>query len=307
MVDIRLLQAAIVVAEERSVTRAADRLGLTQPALSKQLAELEDRVGFVLFERSSQRFEITSGGASFVEHARIAIAEIERAVQSGRAAVVGHDDVLCIAKSPYVDPYFASVMRTVRLPLYPKLQLRFSSHFSADALRLLRSGDAEMALVTTLGEPSGFTSTKLAEEPLYAIFPTGDPLCLKRDLQLRDLHDRRCALFERQVNPSIYDKFQQLLAAEHIQLSEVQHVQQAEEAAVLVLQRGSIGLLTKTGAWRVSNTLISMRPLSDERLLLRTYLTARLDEDSRLIAEFTRAFAKRLAPVPEQTKLALAG
>ena len=50
MIDLRLLQAAVTVAEERSVTRAAERLGLTQPALSKQLADLEDRVGFVLFE-----------------------------------------------------------------------------------------------------------------------------------------------------------------------------------------------------------------------------------------------------------------
>ena len=69
----QILQAATTVADERNVTRAAERLGLTQPALSKQLAELEDRVGFVLFERSSQRFAVTAAGAAFVEHARIAL------------------------------------------------------------------------------------------------------------------------------------------------------------------------------------------------------------------------------------------
>ena len=123
MIDLRLLQAATTVADERNVTRAAERLGLTQPALSKQLAELEERVGFLLIERSSQRFAITPAGAAFVAHARIALAEIERAVHSGRAASLGTDDVLCIAKSPYIDPYFVSVMGSLRLPLYPKLQL----------------------------------------------------------------------------------------------------------------------------------------------------------------------------------------
>ena len=55
MIDLRLLQAAVTVAEERSVTRAAERLGLTQPALSKQLADLEDRVGFVYSSETVRR------------------------------------------------------------------------------------------------------------------------------------------------------------------------------------------------------------------------------------------------------------
>ena len=74
MIDLRLLQAAVTVAEERSVTRAAERLGLTQPALSKQLADLEDRVDFVLFERNSQKFAVTEAGANFTGHARAALA-----------------------------------------------------------------------------------------------------------------------------------------------------------------------------------------------------------------------------------------
>ena len=130
MIDLRLLQAAVTVAEARNITRAAEQLGLTQPALSKQIADLEARVGFVLFERNSQRFVITDAGANFVEHARVALAEVGRAVQTGRAASLGAENVLCIAKSPYIDPYFISVLRTVRLPLYPNLELRFSSHFS---------------------------------------------------------------------------------------------------------------------------------------------------------------------------------
>ena len=148
MIDLRLLQAAVTVAEERSLTRAAERLGLTQPALSKQVADLEDRVGFVLFERSSQRFAITEAGANFIEHARIALAEVGRAVQTGRAASLGGDSIICVARSPYINPYFVSIMRTVRLPLYPGLDLRFSRHFSSHALQTLRCGDADGAITT---------------------------------------------------------------------------------------------------------------------------------------------------------------
>ncbi len=304
MVELRLLQAAVVVAEERSVTRAADRLGLTQPALSKQLAELEDRVGFVLFERNSQRFEVTEPGAAFIEHARIALAEIERAVNSGRAASQGSSSVICIVKSPYIDPYFSSIMRTIRLPLYPDFELRFSSHFSNEALRMLRAGEADLALTCGLGEPSGFSSTKWAEESLFVALPATDPLCCSYELRLADLSNRRLALFERHVNPAIYDRLRQILADDSIHPAEIQHVQQAEEAAALILQCGCMSLLTKTGAWRILDDGIAIRPLSDERLVLKTYLSARLEEDSRLIADFTRSFARKLSPKPEQLRFA---
>ena len=306
MIELRLLQAATTVADERNVTRAAERLSLTQPALSKQLGELEERVGFALFERTSQRFAITAAGEIFVQHARNALIEIERAVHDGRAAALGSEDVLCIAKSPYVDPYFISMIGVVRLPLHPKLELRFSSHFSSDSLRMLRSGEVDMAVTAGLNDQSGLTSIKLSEDAFFVALPSSHPLCEKRELQLSDLHNHRRALFERHVNPFIYDKIQQLLKDDGIHPSETQHVQQAEEAAALLIQRGSLALLTKTGAWRISDGRISIRPLNDQRLIIKTYLSSRLDEQSRLVADFTRAFMRKLTPPPEQARLALA-
>ena len=300
MIEIRLLQAAVTVEEERNVTRAADRLGLTQPALSKQLAELEERVGFVLFERSSQRFEVTEGGASFVEHARTALAEVERAVHAGRAASLGTDSILCIVKSPYVDPYFISVMRTVRLPLHPQLELRFSSHFSNEALRLLRAGEADLAITCGLSEMRGASSTVLTQDPFFVALPAGDMLRGRRDLELTDLDGRRWVLLERTVNPAIYDKLRQTLVQEGIHPTEIQHVQQAEEAAALVMQRDSVALLTKCCAWRVADDAIIIRPLNDARFIIKTYLSARLAEESRLVSDFTRALSRKLKPKAEQ-------
>ena len=73
MIETRLMQAAVAVAEELNFSRAADRVGVTQPALSKQIAELEERVGCMLFVRSSQIKEVTAAGAAFVQHAREAL------------------------------------------------------------------------------------------------------------------------------------------------------------------------------------------------------------------------------------------
>jgi DNA-binding transcriptional LysR family regulator len=75
--EIRLLQAAIALAEDLNFSRAAERLHLTQPALSKQIFELEAQLGFQLFERNHQIVDLTAAGRAFVEEAREAVLRIE--------------------------------------------------------------------------------------------------------------------------------------------------------------------------------------------------------------------------------------
>jgi DNA-binding transcriptional LysR family regulator len=307
MIETRLMQAAVAVAEELNFSRAADRVGVTQPALSKQIAELEERVGCTLFVRTAQTKEETAAGAAFVEHARAALLSTERAVHSARAAASGSDRILRIGTSPNIDPYITSTMHSIRLPLFPNLELRFSSHYSSDALKLLRSGEIDLAVVAGIQEDIGASATKISEEPFYVALPSSDPLCAKKELSVRDLANRRLALFERQVNPHVHDRVQQVLAEDQVIPTEIQYFIQPEEAANLLLQRDSLALLMRMGAWRISDGVITIRPLVDERLRLRTYLAARSDEKSRLVSKFVQATVKRLSPAPKQVRLELAG
>ncbi len=307
MIETRLMQAAVAVAEELNFSRAADRVGVTQPALSKQIAELEERVGCMLFIRSSQTKEVTEAGAVFVEHARLALLSAERAVQAARAAAAGSDTILMIGQSPNIDPYIASTMHSVRLPLFPNLELRFSSHYSGDALNLLRSGEIDLAIVIGIHEDTGVSAVKISEEPFYVALLSSDPLSLKKELTVGDLANRRLALFERQVNPAVHDRLQKVLADDSVMPAEIQYFIQPEEAANFLLQRDSVALLMRMGAWRISDGVITIRPLRDERLLLRTYLAARSDEKSRLVSKFVQATVKRLSPPPKQVPLELAG
>jgi DNA-binding transcriptional LysR family regulator len=305
MVDIRLMQAAVAVAEELHFLRAAHRLNITQPTLSKQIAELEERLGYPLFERSTQSVTVTDAGAAFVEHARIALAAAERAVHSSRAAAFGSEAMLSVGKTPYADPYITAAILSVRLPLFTNLHVRLSSHYSNESLKLLRSGELDLAVVMGLQDYVGVTASKLSEEPFFVALCSSDPLCAKRELTLADLTGRPWALLERNVNHSVYDRLQKTMAEDGAHPTEVQHILQAEEAAALILQNDSVALLPKFAAWRISDGIITLRPLKDERLILKTFLVARLDEHSRLVAEFVKAIARRLSRSPKQGKLAL--
>ena len=79
-IEIRLLQAAIAVAEELSFSRAAARIHITQPALSKQIHDLESHLGVPLFNRDNQRVELTDACRAFIEQARLSVLHLERAI-----------------------------------------------------------------------------------------------------------------------------------------------------------------------------------------------------------------------------------
>jgi DNA-binding transcriptional LysR family regulator len=113
--DVRHLHAVDVLAEELNFTRAADRLHITQSALSKQITEIEEHHRFHLFARKHKRnVELTQVGRLFVEEARSALLHIDRAIQLGRE---GSDNILTVGHSPDTDQAWVSAILAIRLPL----------------------------------------------------------------------------------------------------------------------------------------------------------------------------------------------
>jgi len=154
-VEVRHLQAVIVLAEEVNFTRAADRLHITQSALSKQITQIEEQHRFRLFTRKNKKnVELTEVGCIFVEEARSAILHIDRAVQFGRTAREESDSILTIGHSPDADQAWISAILAIRLPLYPKLRIQLISEFSSELVRSVMAGELNLALVTAPPENS---------------------------------------------------------------------------------------------------------------------------------------------------------
>ena len=308
MVDVRLMRAAIAVAEELNFSRAAIRLGITQSALTKQIQDLEERVGRELFRRNNQSVEVTEAGQAFVEDARRSIMYAERAVHSARGRSVSAEAVLRLGKSPYTDPFLVSTILSVRLPLYPHLKVALSSNFSPTLVHHVLSGALDVAVLTGTGETAGLSSLQIATAPLYIAMESHDPLARLRELRLSDLEKRHWILFERHVNPPVYDRLQRAALADGAVPLDTHHVTTAEEATPLIADRQGIVFLTRTDAWRIARDGITMRPLADDRLALTTYIAARADDDSRIVSEFVRSAARKLNGLtqPKQERLPLA-
>ena len=305
--EMRFVQSAIVLAEELNFSRAAVRLGVDQSTLTKRILELESLLDVRLFDRNHQMVELTEAGAKFVEHARQGVAHIEEAVTAARAAPRGAENVLNVGRSAYTDPWLASVIRSVHLPLYPGIQINWSSSYSHEVARNVIAGTLDLALTTGVPEMRKLSYLKLAEHPFYIAMPSRDPLAARREVRLADLHNRVWVMFSRQVSPYMYDAIMSEARKTGVTGSELHHVTGAEEAVPLILERTGLAFLTRTGAWRIARDGITMRPLVEENLKLVTNLAARADTKSRLVKEFVKATARKLESLrsPAQPRLPL--
>jgi DNA-binding transcriptional LysR family regulator len=306
--EMRLLQAAIALAEELNYSRAAARLRIDQSTLSKRIAELESQIDMRLFERNHQVVELTEAGRHFVEEARNAVLHAERAVADAKAAMQGADEVLHIGRSVYADPYLVTAIQSIQLSLFPGLKVKLWSNFSHELARMVATGNLDLALVVAIPDTSSLSFLLVAESPGYIALPKSDAKAGSVELRLEDLRAHEWILPAPHINPFITEMIQAEASAKNIVAPDTHTFTTAEEASALVLAHKGAAFLTREAAWRISSNEIAVRPLSEEHPKLVTRLAMRADDKKRLTSEFVRAVGRKLVKVqtPQQRSTALA-
>ncbi|MFE9830182.1 LysR family transcriptional regulator [Streptomyces halstedii] len=180
-VELRHLRAFLAVADEGNVTRAAARLGLSQPVVSRTLAALEDRLGVRLVDRSTHHLELTPEGAVFRDKAALAVAAFDDAVEPGRPSPrplrLGH---AWSALGPYTTPLLRTWQR--RCPQTP-LELRRVDDRTAGLTR----GEVDAAVLRGPVETPGVVTEVLYAEGRVAAVAADGPLAAHASLRLADL------------------------------------------------------------------------------------------------------------------------
>ena len=296
-VEIRHLLAVIAVAEELSFTRAADRLHITQPALSKQITDLEEEYRFHLFTRNKRRIvELTDAGRVFVEEARSALSHTERAVHFARAAHEGSDSILTIGHSPYANHDWVSALLAIRLPLYPRLAIRLKTQFAMESVHSVLAGEVNLALVTAPPPDAQITAVPFAPAQLYAALPEAHPAVHKKRLVLHDLAEDEWILFAKRVHPRLYEALMDTARRASIAPKHTHDAMAPQQAMDLVSEHAGIAILTQPTARGIQADGVVVKPLSDPSLCFQTCVIMRANDESRLVNEYVRAFLRKYAP-----------
>ena len=182
-VEMRHLRALLAVAEELNFTRAAERLHLTQQALSGQIRQLEERVGAQLVERSSHHVQLTRAGRTLLEHAQPLLAGAEHAILATRAAG---------AQAPRLTVgYVAALTRRLVTPAFDRFyaahpETEVTIHFAGflDPLGGLRDGPADVAILYGEFEHAGIELRRLFSEPRGIALAANHPLAAGPEITL---------------------------------------------------------------------------------------------------------------------------
>jgi DNA-binding transcriptional LysR family regulator len=290
----RYLRAAIVLAEELSFTKAARRLNITQPALSKQITDLEDQCGFPLFTRDKRGVvELTDAGRPFVEEARTVLLHAERAIHLARSAHQGAESVLTIGHSPFANHEWISAMFAIRLPLYPRLRIQLMTGFAMELVRSVLVGEVNVALVTAPPQDSRITAAPFVPALLYAALLDTHPAAHKESLVLEDLAKDQWILFAKRVHPLIYETIIDTARQKSIIPNLTHNTMSPQQAVDLVSEHVGVAILAEPTPQGFKADGVVIKPLSDASLLLQTCVVMRADDTSRLVNEYVRAFLRR--------------
>lgn len=295
--EIRLLQAAIVLAEELHFSRAAERLNISQSALSKQILKLERDIGFQLFRHNHRAVELTDAGRVFIAEGQQVIVHAERSLVSARAVLNGPVDVLNIGKSSYTDPFLVSALLSIRLPLFPDLKIKLWSNFSHELTHQIIAGTLDLALITGIPQKPSISAMTLTNTPYYIVMTTDDELAINKALYLDQLGRRNWIILGRHANAYLYQTIHLVASDKDVHPSDIYHFTSPEEASELVREHRGLAFLPQASAWRIARDGLTLRPLQEDRLRLVTSLAVHSDSKSRLVNEFVKAAGRKLGGI----------
>jgi DNA-binding transcriptional LysR family regulator len=237
--ELRHIRYFLAVAQERNVTRAAEKLGMGQPPLSQQINALEKELGVRLFRRTGHGVVLTEAGEAFAVDAKRLLDDARHAVQKAQSAGRGETGHLSIGftGSAVFNPVVSNLIRTFRQS-YPGVELTLIEGNTAQLLAYLDDGRLDVAFVRPGGpSPSGMEFDHIAVEPMRIVLPATHRLSARRKIQLAALAQESFVLLPREASPILHDVivgacrnagFEPILGQQAPQLSSVVNLVAAE-------------------------------------------------------------------------------
>jgi LysR family hca operon transcriptional activator len=177
----------MAVAEAGSLTSAAERrLHTSQPSLSRQIRELEDQVGVELLSRGARGVELTAAGRAFLDHARLALTQVDAAVEAARRAAQPAKQKFALGFLTGMEmTWLPEAMRILRDEL-PTVDVTVSSDYSPDLAEGLERGRLDLAFLRA--DPDfDLTYQVVGQEPLVVLMPSDHPLTALNEIQPQQL------------------------------------------------------------------------------------------------------------------------
>ena len=207
MFELRLLRYFVAVAETERVGRAAERLHISQSPLSRQIRQLEDQLGLVLFDRERRRFRMTKTGRWFLEEARDLLSHADRLARDADRYAKGQIGRVSIGfvKSAMWSSVLPAALRRFQL-VRPGVSIELHNMSSTSQIDAMRCRELDIGFVNLPPTDRVFTSIAVLDEPYLLAIPDGHCLAKKSKIMPADLDGAPWVTFSRKLNPGAHDR-----------------------------------------------------------------------------------------------------
>ena len=183
--ELRTLQYFVTVAEELNITRAAEKLHMSQPPLSAQIKNLESELDTVLFIRGKRRLKLTESGQLLYRRAKDILSLAERTRSEVLAMGEGMRGTISIGLVEGMAPDIAAEWFAGFMKQHPNVRFRILDGSTDDLLEKLRSGIISLAVITSPCDHSLLHSFHVGEEQMAALMSKSHPLAQMTDRKVR--------------------------------------------------------------------------------------------------------------------------
>jgi DNA-binding transcriptional LysR family regulator len=282
--ELRHLRYFVAVAEERNFTRAAERLHMAQPPLSRSIQQLEETLEVQLFQRDSRPLKLTETGKFFYAHAVQLLAqtaELEsmtrRVGNIERSLSIGFVGSTLYGMLPKIIRRFRDENPTVELSLHEMSTM--------DQIRALKDGQIDVGFGRIRHEDANIRRVILREEKMIVALPEGHPLSLlKPILALSDLVNETLIIFPKAPRPSYADQVLSAFQDRALKPRRIYEVRELQIALGLVAAGEGISVVPSS-VYGLKRDDVSYKELDDPTLVSPIIMSMRLLDESRDIKE----------------------
>ncbi len=276
--ELRHIRYFLAVAEERNITRAAEKLHIAQPPLSRQIQQLEDFLGLPLFVRGSRPLELTEAGRHFYKNAL-------QLLNQSRALVVSTRNIGKV-ESKFTMGFVGSTLYGL-LPevarrfkaAHPQVDLSLVEMTTLEQIHALKEGEIDVGFGRIRHEDPNIRRILLRDEPLVAALPTSHPLAQRESLSLQELCAETLILFPNAPRPSFADLILQAFHDRGLVPARTVEVRELQVSLGLVAAGMGVTVVPKSvlGLQRYG---VVFRPFDEDRLMSPILMSIRLEEQS---------------------------
>jgi DNA-binding transcriptional LysR family regulator len=203
--DLKQLRSFLMLVEELHFRRAAERLHVTQPALSFSIRQLEAELGIKLFNRNSKQVSLTAAGQTLVRSAASLVAQAQRTLELAQALSMGLAGRLEVGfVGTMLFRGFADMVQRF-WKQYPDIDLVLHELSSGEQLEMLREGRLDAAFVNNCAAPAGFAAKPIVSERFKACVHSTSPLARSKSIPIRALADEPFVMFRRGASTPYHD------------------------------------------------------------------------------------------------------